>query len=151
MKYQSVSTTEIIDKTTGEVLSIETNKKFVKKIENKEDFYISYIDFMSTFYKIKGDNPKNLLIWLCCHAEFNTGVIDLPAAKRKQLCEELNMHSNTLSNCLNKLKELNLIKGSGGQFQLNPQVFWRGESSVREEMLKGASFEVSFSLYPPKE
>ena len=63
---------EYVDKDTGEVLSYESQKTFTQKID-KDKFYITYIDFIAPFFQLKSAKAKDLLIWMCNNAEFNTG------------------------------------------------------------------------------
>ena len=43
---------EYVDTETGEILSYESQKTFTQKIE-KDKFYITYIDFIAPFFKLK--------------------------------------------------------------------------------------------------
>lgn len=150
MKYETIKMKEVVDPQTGEVLLLETEKKMTKRIQSKEEFYMSYIGFMSTFYQIKGENSKNILIWLCCNAGYNTGIVKLTPSDRKQICEELNISNNSLTNSLSQLKKLNLIQGTSGTFRINPAIFWKGDAKAREDILNDASFELLLKLTPKK-
>jgi len=50
MKYETIKMKEVVDPQTGEILLLETEKKMTKRVQSKEEFYMSYIGFMSTFY-----------------------------------------------------------------------------------------------------
>lgn len=100
-------------------MSYESQKTFTQKIE-KDKFYITYIDFIAPFFKLKSAKAKDLLIWMCNNAEFNTGRVLLPAEVRINISEELNMSSGSITNNLKALKDLNLISGEKGVFTINP-------------------------------
>ena len=136
---------EIVDCDTGEIKVIESQKVFTKKVKN-DNFYFTFIDFVAPLFRLRSDSAKNLLVWLCTNAEFNTGVVRLTADDRRQLCETLNMSNNAITNCLKKLKDLNLISGQDGKFTINPQIFWKGEMSVRDRLLQSEDIQIIFKL-----
>lgn len=136
---------EIVDCDTGEIKVIESQKVFTKKVKN-DNFYFTFIDFIAPLFRLRSDSAKTLLVWLCTNAEFNTGVVRLTADDRRQLCETLNMSNNAITNCLKKLKDLNLISGQDGKFTINPQIFWKGEMSVRDKLLQSEDIQIIFKL-----
>lgn len=136
---------EIVDCETGEIKVIESQKVFTKKVKN-DNFYFTFIDFVAPLFRLRSDSAKTLLVWLCTNAEFNTGVVRLTADDRRQLCETLNMSNNAITNCLKKLKDLNLISGQDGKFTINPQIFWKGEMSVRDRLLQSEDIQIIFKL-----
>lgn len=136
---------EIVDCDTGEIKVIESQKVFTKKVKN-DNFYFTFIEFVAPLFRLRSDSAKNLLVWLCTNAEFNTGVVRLTADDRRQLCETLNMSNNAITNCLKKLKDLNLISGQDGKFTINPQIFWKGEMSVRDKLLQSEDIQIIFKL-----
>lgn len=136
---------EIVDCDTGEIKVIESQKVFSKKVKN-DNFYFTFIDFIAPLFRLRSDSAKTLLVWLCTNAEFNTGVVRLTADDRRQLCETLNMSNNAITNCLKKLKDLNLISGQDGKFTINPQIFWKGEMSVRDKLLQSEDIQIIFKL-----
>lgn len=136
---------EIVDCETGEIKVIESQKVFTKKVKN-DNFYFTFIDFIAPLFRLRSDSAKTLLVWLCTNAEFNTGIVRLTADDRRQLCETLNMSNNAITNCLKKLKDLNLISGQDGKFTINPQIFWKGEMSVRDRLLQSEDIQIIFKL-----
>lgn len=144
MQYTNVERT-IVDKETGEILKIDQTKTFTTKVK-VDKFYMTFIEYVAPFYKLKTQSAKDVLIWMCQNAEFNTGKIVFAPAIRKQMCEELNITTNTISNSLKKLLDLKLISGEQGVYQINPQIFWRGDLKTREELLNVESIKVSFDL-----
>lgn len=134
-----------IDKETGEVLSISTIKEFSVKT-TVDSFYMTFIDYASPFLQLKQGSDKTVIAKLCTQAEFNTGVITLAASKRKDLCDELNISNQQLTNSLLRLKKLKLIEGGGGVFKINPLIFWKGDLKSRDELLNTEGFKVTFNF-----
>ena len=88
-----------------------------------------------------------MLDWMCERAQYNTGIVDLSTSKRQQMCQDLSITSNQITNNLKKLKDLHLIEGDKGTFTINAEIFWKGDLSARrEEILKDKNLQVSFEL-----
>lgn len=136
---------EYVDTETGEILSYESQKTFTQKIE-KDKFYITYIDFIAPFFKLKSAKAKDLLIWMCNNAEFNTGRVLLPAEVRIHISEELDMSPGSITNNLKALKDLNLISGEKGVFTINPQIFWKGDEKARKAFMCEQEIKIKFSI-----
>lgn len=144
-KYQQVIQTQTVDLSTGEIVQCDTTKTYTRKIES-ESFYMTFIDYIAPLYNLKSDAAKNVLNWMCCHAEYNTGKVQLTTNQRDLACEELGMKSNSLSNHLKKLKDLKLIEGERGDFIINPQIFWKGDTVTRDKMLRDNEIKIIFKL-----
>ena len=144
-KYQQVTQTQTVDVNTGEILQYETQKTYTRKIES-ESFYMTFIDYIAPLYNLKSDVAKNVLNWMCCHAEYNTGKVQLTTNQRDLACEELGMKSNSLSNHLKKLKDLKLIDGDRGDFIINPQIFWKGDTVTRNKLLADNEIKIMFKI-----
>ena len=137
---------DVVDATTGEVITMDTQKTFTEKV-NPEKFYMTFIDYISPIYQLNSEVARRMLDWMCEHAIFNTGIVDLSTSKRQQMCSELKLANNQVTNNLKKLKDLNLISGEKGTFKINPEIFWKGELSVRrKELLENKDLKVSFEL-----
>ena len=136
---------EYVDNETGEVLSYESQKTFTQKIE-KDKFYITYIDFIAPFFKLKSAKAKDLLIWMCNHAEFNTGRVLLNANIRSEISKELEISAGSITNNLKALKDLNLISGEKGTFTINPQIFWKGDEKARKAFMNEQEIKIKFSI-----
>jgi hypothetical protein len=52
---------------------------------------------------------------------------------------------------LTALKKSKLIDGSNGEFQINPQIFWKGSQESRDALLKNATIVMTFGLEDGKE
>lgn len=144
-KYQQVVHTEKVDTNTGEILEYETQKTYTRKIET-ESFYMTFIDYVAPLFNLKSDVAKNVLNWMCCHAEYNTGKVQLTTKQRDLICSELGLKSNSLSNHLKKLKDLKLINGEKGDFMINPEIFWKGDTNTRNKLLRDNEIKIIFKL-----
>lgn len=136
---------EIIDVNTGESVKVDTQKTFTEKI-NPEHFYMTFIDYIAPLYQLHSEVARRMLDWMCEHAEYNTGIVDLSTSKRQQMCSELNLANNQVTNNLKKLKDLNLITGDKGSFTVNPEIFWKGDAQTRKDILNNKSLQVSFEI-----
>lgn len=131
----SISKVEKIDHQSGEITTIESTKSFSIPI-SAENFYMVFIGAMQGFYQIDCLTDVKVLAKLCERAEFNTGRVLLTTQVRKQIMDELKIPTQTVSNSLNRLKKLHLIEGERGTYQVNPKVFWRGDTNHRAQLLK---------------
>lgn len=136
---------EFVDSETGEITKVETSKVYREKI-SEDSFYMTFIDFIAPLYKLTSETARKLLSWMCEHAEFNTGSIKLTTADRKEIATSLGVTNNTITNCLAILKKLKLISGSSGNFEINPQIFWKGDLNIRRELLSKNDFRVKFII-----
>lgn len=144
-KFNQVIQKQIVDVNTGEIVEVETEKIFTRKIES-DAFYMTFINYVAPIFKLKSDVAKNLLVWLCNHAEYNTGKVELTTKKRVVVCSDLEISSNTLTNNLKKLKDLKLIEGEKGDFIINPQIFWKGDTATRDKLLRDNDIKVMFKI-----
>ena len=136
---------EIVDVTTGELVKVDTQKTFTEKI-SPDNFYMTFIGYMSPLFNLHSDVARSILDWMCMRAEYNSGVVDLSTSKRQKMCSDLSITSNQVTNNLKKLKELGLITGEKGEFTINPEIFWKGYTKTRQQVLEGKSLKVSFEL-----
>lgn len=143
-KYEQSTIKEIIDRETGEVLTAELSKTFVKKV-SEDNFYVTFIDYISSFFKLP-PNAIKVLTWMCKNAEFNTGKVTLASKTRDKLANETGISPTTITTNLSTLKKAKLISGERGEFIINPQIFWKGELKARREILKDANLRVTFSI-----
>lgn len=134
------------DPETGELIT--TLKKFRLKIDG-DNFYMSYIEYMSGFFKLKSAIDIKLLIKFCMGADYNTGKISISPAMRTEFEETLSISSSQISQSINNLKRLKLISGDRGFYLINPSVFWKGQSTVRSEMIKAHHVTFSIDIYEP--
>lgn len=144
-KFNTYTQREVLNPDTGELVTIESSKTFTTKI-SEDKFYMTFIDYMSPIFGLKPEAAKSLLAWMCSHAEYNTGRVSLSAADRKQICGELDISNNSITNYLKTLKKLKLINGEKGTFVINPKIFWKGELAARKELLKNKDIRITFSI-----
>ena len=144
-KFEQLVQREVVDTTTGEIITYESSKTFTKKIES-DKFYITFIEYIAPFYDLKSNTAKDVLCWMCSHAEWNTGKVALTTNTRKDICNIFKISPNTLTNSLKKLKELKLISGEKGDFIINPQIFWKGDLKERKRLLEIDEIKVTFDI-----
>jgi hypothetical protein len=144
-KFNTLTQREVINPETGELTTIETSKTFTTKI-SEDQFYMTFVKFLSPLYDIRPERAKDLLTWMLEHAEFNTGIVQMPAAVRRQICVDLEITNNSITNYLKVLKDKKLISGEGGTFKINPQIFWKGELAARKRLLKDKSIQITFGI-----
>lgn len=145
MKLKETNVTKVVDYQTGEEKEIEVNKTFVTKV-TPDKFYMTFIDYAAPLFQIKSETAKSVLTWMCCHLPYNDNKIPLTTKMREQLCKDLNITPNTLTNSLKKLKDLNVINGSKGDFEINPAIHWRGTTDERDKKLKVKEIQVMFNI-----
>lgn len=136
---------EIVDINTGELVKVDTQKTFTEKV-NSEKFYMTFLDYIAPLYKLRSEVARRILDWMCENAGFNTGTVILSTSERQQMCKDLDLTSNQVTNNLKKLKDLNLITGEKGTFTLNPEIFWKGDAQTRKQVLEGKSLKISYEL-----
>lgn len=144
-KFKQSTIREYVDVNTGEVQMIETSKTFTTKVPT-DRFFMVFIDVLSPYFNLKSDNAKKILVWMCQHAEFNTGVVRLTSADRLQMAEDIDICPNTITNNLKKLKDAKLISGDKGIFQITPVLFWKGSMDKRAELLEDREVQITFGI-----
>ena len=144
----SQHTETYVDSNTGEVLECTDFKRGYIPIDNTEHFYMTFIEFLSPWYKLKPESAKVLLMWMCEHAEWDTGCVSLTTIKRKEVCDTLKLSPQTVSNCITALKNAKLIDGEKGEYRINPFLFWKGTRDKIRELLKDATIEATFKIVP---
>ena len=132
------------------MVKVDTQKTFTEKV-SPESFYMTFIGYMSPLFNLHSDVARSILDWMCMRAEYNSGVVDLSASKRQKMCQDLSITSNQVTNNLRKLKELGLITGEKGEFTINPEIFWKGDTKTRQQVLEGKSLKVSFEIVDNQE
>jgi hypothetical protein len=116
-------------------------KRFNVKV-NKENFFMTYIESISSLWNLKSINDRNILDFLCGSADYNNGIVSLTTKRRKDIVEKLNITQQTLTNSLSNLKKLNIIVGENGEFTINPNLFWKGHDDERQELLKKGNWNL---------
>lgn len=143
LKSTSVTTT---DKDTGEVTHHEVTKLIKINIGKQEEFYMTYCHYLSGIYQLTYADDIKLLVKLCEWGEYDTGRVSLTASKRQDVTRDLGMHNTNISKSLKRLKEKQLISGEGGDFLINPAIFWKGDRATRKQLLKKNGLNVTFNF-----
>lgn len=132
-----------VDKETGEIIT--TSKTFSIKT-TQDTFYMSYIEYLSPVLQLKSQLDKDVLMYFCMMAEYNTGKVSLSTQERQDLLTKLDVASQALSRSVNNLKEVDLISGDRGLYYINPKVFWKGTNETRDKLLKDKKLNVTISF-----
>jgi len=126
---------ETIDKNTGEVSVIK--KTFSVKTNNTEEFYITFLSGINALCGLSRNSDIKVLAMLCSIAEYNTGRVKVTSKTRKDIMDKLSMKSSqAFSNSINRLKKGSLINGERGEYEINPEYFWKGTTDERNKLLK---------------
>ena len=135
MKLKNETTTEIVDKETGEVISSTISKTFSVKAKSDE-FYFTFLTLLKDIIGLKSIVDLKVLYVLCNMAEFNTGKVSMSTNKRGEICEMLGITYNTLANSISRLKKNNFITDKKRDYTINPDYFWKGDLKTRDQLLK---------------
>lgn len=145
MKLKNEIVSNFLDTQTGELLEITTEKVFSIKVES-ESFYMTFVKMIAPIYKLKSISDLKILIKFCEICEFNTGKVYISSNLRKEICNELNISTNSFSISIKSLIEKNLILGEKGSYLLNPLIFWKGSIKDRNSLIKDNIIEFSFKI-----
>lgn len=142
-KYLQQKTTTILNKETGE--HTEVSKMF-KVSTNTEEFYISYVENMAGVFNLKSAVDIKVLIQMCRIAEYNTGRVYLTPKERNEMMQLVGVSTQQVTNSLSNLKRLQLIEGDRGNYDINPAIFWKGDSKSREKLIKSGKVKVTLEF-----
>ena len=137
-----------VDQDTGELRQYTSRKVVVERIPSPGAFFITFIDFMAPLLNISQGKDRQVLDEICSMAEVNTGYVRFVPEDRDRICKKLGMQRANLSRSVNNLLKTGVIEGSTTYFRIKPELFWRGTTEKRAEILKerGISVEVSFVI-----
>lgn len=135
---------ESVNTETGEITVVE--KTFGVKIEKQEEFYMTFIQNMAGFFKLRSVVDIKLIVKLCQMAEFNTGKVTLAASTRLDLCNELCISNQQITNAIKSLKQKDLLQGDKGVYMINAMVFWKGDNQTREKLVKSHGLEITMRI-----
>jgi hypothetical protein len=122
------------------------NQKSFRIKTNTEEFYMTFIKHIAPVYNLRSTASINVLNFLCCQAEFNTGKVILPASKRKEFCDSIGIEKQTFSNAICELKKHNLIHGERGEYMIDPKIFWKGTTDERAKALNNETFNMNLQF-----
>ena len=132
----------------GELVSLDVSKTYIIKLDESDKFFMVYYNMLKSFYQIKYLKDVMLLIKLVELADYNTGVVTIATKTREAISKELNVNKSNLSAMFKRLSDLELIRGEKGVYTINEGVFWKGEASVRRNIMKerGIEFILKFTV-----
>lgn len=142
LKSGGTSIETVIDKDTGEVLSVET-KKHTYIAESKEEFMLIYVSLFPIFLELSSP-AKSLFVYILSNYNVNT-VFEIADGSRRLIAEKLNLGKSTIANALTELRNNNLIyTHSRAMHQINPRYAFKGSTRDRAKALK-AIIEVEYN------
>jgi len=144
-KLKKEIVTDVLDTSTGELVRTTTQKVFSVKV-NQDGFFMIYVDYLAAFYSLKYADDKNLIIKFCQICQFDTGIVYLSSALRREIEVELNLLSSNFSRSLKRLKEKGIITGEKGKFVINPELYWKGNNNTRNQILKDDSLKLEIEF-----
>jgi hypothetical protein len=138
---------EFVDPETGEVKFTETNKVVKINMGKQEEFFMTYCNYLKSFYNLKYADDIKILIKMNEWAIFDTGEVQLSPKRRLAVTEELGIRNDAISKSLKRLKDLKVIDGDKGDYVINPTMFWKGDRAKRMELLrKEGGLSVTFNF-----
>ena len=145
--YVESSKTEFVDPDSGEIKYTESKKVVKINMGKQEEFYMTYCNYLSSFYQLKYADDIKIIIKLNEWALFDTGEVQLTPKRRIEITEELGIRNDAISKSLKRLREKNVIEGDKGDYTINPIMFWKGDRSKRRELLmKEGGLSVTFNF-----
>jgi len=137
---------DVVDSETGEVRSTETTKVFKINMGKQEEFFMTFCNYMSSFYELKYADDIKIIIKFNEWAEFDTGTVDLTPKKRLEITTDLGIRNDSISKSLRRLLDKGLISGNRGSYIINPIIFWKGDKAKRKELLESEGLKVMFNF-----
>ena len=134
---------QVVDSETGEIIEQGVEKHFVSTVKS-EEFFMWYVDKLGTYFGLKRGSDKDLIVAMCCMADFNTGVVHMTPNTKKKLAETAKISLSNISKNLKRLVAAKLLFEEGGDYTINPELFWKGSVKTRTEILmdKGMVFQI---------
>lgn len=129
---------------TGERL---TTKKDITVNTTDSEFFMVFLENLASLYQLKNATEIHVLAKLCSLTTMNTNTVLLPPALRKQVCEEIKISQQAMTNALRELRGKGLLDGENGVFTINPELMWKGSTEARRKWLQseqGLEFTVRF-------
>lgn len=124
----SIETGELIEET-------RTRTHVISRVQ--EPFFCTYTKVLGMLYNVKTITATKLFWKFCEMSEFNSGRVRITTEDRYRICKELAFTGNTYYNALRELEVCSIVAKSGrGEFIINPELAWKGDSKTREQLLK---------------
>lgn len=137
--------TQYVDEETGQLIVTTTSKTHKIKV-TEDNFFMTYITLLQPLYQLEHLADMKLIVKFCELAEFNTGKVSLSTARRGEICEELELSTSNFSKYIKRLKDKQLITGDKGEYEINPDIFWKGDRKSRAAILKDKGLNMTFSF-----
>lgn len=138
---------EQVDSSTGEVTHVtKTISKTYSTKVSVDAFYITFLKALGAITDLGSSTDRAVLDVLCTIAEFDTGVVFLPAFVKDEICTTLGIKKQTLSNSLTALRKKGIISMDRGRCLINPNLFWKGAIDKRESLLRDTNISLTFSI-----
>jgi hypothetical protein len=136
MRLKNQIVEEYLDTETGEVKTKVTAKTFAVKTKT-DGFYMTFFENLASFFQITSTKEIFILVELCSRAEYSTGKVMIVSALKRELLQKFDTSDSYFTACLKDLcvKGL-LIKLGTGYYQINPMIFWKGDTKERTKMLE---------------
>jgi hypothetical protein len=117
-----------------------------------QEFYATFINHVQFLYSLN-NTEKNIMIYCCNNAAFNTGEVRITPKDRVRMMDFFAVKKAALSNNINSLIRKNLLIGEKGIYLINPSLFWKGTFDGRENLLSNPtiSFKVEYSIESTEE
>ena len=140
--------TSYVDEHGIERVHTET-KEFVYKTK-QDSFYMTFIKYVQWMYELTSITTLKVLYKLLEMAEFNTGDISLSTGKRAEIMAALNISRSALTQAITQLVNSGAIlqkylvdqetgeitdKPIRGEYQIDPEMFWKGDIKKRNELV----------------
>jgi len=100
-----------------------------------DEYFYTFTKPLGLFYEINCITDVKILVYMCEKCEFNTNVVRITALERRELMEITKIKTQGISNAMRRLRGLGLIYGSGGVYEINPNLWWRGNMKERRDLL----------------
>lgn len=138
---------ETVDPSTGEIINhvVTTSKTFTAKLTS-EQFYLTFINAVDLVLDNFTKTDRRVLDKLCKLSEYDTGMVMLPAFRKKEICDDLNIKRQSLYNSLQSLKNKSAITMMDGMVKINPLYFWKGTLKTRASLLENNEVFISFGI-----
>lgn len=124
------------DPKTGEEIKREVIKQWTEKIPT-DTFIRTYTRHIAAVFEIETLTARRILDYFMLKAEFNTGIVHLGSEERKALMVALNISVPTYYSGIKELVRCKVIeKWGSGAYKINPEIIWKGDSSVKNQILR---------------
>ena len=145
-KYTSYAI-EYVDTQTGEIVTPEIQKEFSFLAASKDELYNVFLDFIGPILGVKQASLKNVLVYLCSHADQYDGKVIVSAQVREEIRTKYNMKDSNLSRSIRTLKELNIIKGDKGTYYICKQLLWGNKiGNIKNKFPEPQEFSIIYDL-----